>query len=533
MSAAASRCAAALGLALLACSRGAQPGEAEDVGPRVEAAPRSTASWDLTSLDAPTARELTDARAAVGSALAQRADDATVAAAAGRLAMLAMAYDLSDIAEEALELALERDPEEPRWLYYQARLLRQRGEPEAAVAALRHQLRREPGDRAAAILLAETLLEMGRSREAAEVAGDRLRRAPDDAAALQALGRAELALGDTAAAAQHLEQALAAAPQATLLYHSLALAYRASGRADDARRALAGRGPGRVEVPDPRLDEVTALATGARALESRAAVEIAAGRYPAAIELLTRLLEAEPSNQEARLNLATALLRLSRVDQARAELDAVLRAEPENADARFALGALLARQDRDAEAIVEYERALAVRPGTADVLYNLGNALRRTGRVEDAAERYRQAIEADPGHRPARYALGVLLMESGEWRDAMAELEAAHAALPDDPRIANALARLLASAPIEELRDGPRALALAEGLYAGDRSVFHGEALAMALAAVGRFDDAARQQTALVEAARYAGRVELEPTLVFDLERYRRHEPSRGPSALP
>jgi hypothetical protein len=74
------------------------------------------------------------------------------------------------------------------------------------------------------------------------------------------------------------------------------------------------------------------------------------------------------------------------------------------------------------------------------------------------------------------------------------------AAHPDEPRFPYALARVLATAP-PSVRDGARALGLAEKLIAADATVDRATTMAMALAAVGRFADAGVWQGQALAAA--------------------------------
>jgi len=98
---------------------------------------------------------------------------------------------------------------------------------------------------------------------------------------------------------------------------------------------------------------------------------------------------------------------------------------------------------------------------------------------------------------------------------------------PQDGRLALQLARLLAAAPDSAIRDGATALRLAEQLFSREQSLAHGETLAMALAEVGRFQQAAELQQSLIDAVRAQGRDELMPALQAALEDYAAERPYR------
>jgi hypothetical protein len=101
--------------------------------------------------------------------------------------------------------------------------------------------------------------------------------------------------------------------------------------------------------------------------------------------------------------------------------------------------------------------------------------------------------------------------------------------MPQEQPLRLALARVLAASPEDGVRDGPRALALAQALYAGFPSLDHAETLAMALAEVGRSAEAADLQARAIDAVTRAGRFELLARLQEDLARYQAGEPSRRP----
>ena len=83
---------------------------------------------------------------------------------------------------------------------------------------------------------------------------------------------------------------------------------------------------------------------------------------------------------------------------------------------------------------------------------------------------------------------------------------------------------MLVTAPDPALRDGARALQLADGVFRALDSLEHGETVAMALAESGRFDDAARFQERLLARVRQAGEMELAARLEANLSRYRRRQ---------
>jgi hypothetical protein len=100
---------------------------------------------------------------------------------------------------------------------------------------------------------------------------------------------------------------------------------------------------------------------------------------------------------------------------------------------------------------------------------------------------------------------------------------------PEQPAFARALARLLASAPDDRVRDGREALALTQRLL-GQRQTFDvGETMAMTLAELGQYEQAAAFQREVIAAARKGGHQNLVKPLEDNLRRYERRLPSRTP----
>jgi tetratricopeptide (TPR) repeat protein len=179
--------------------------------------------------------------------------------------------------------------------------------------------------------------------------------------------------------------------------------------------------------------------------------------------------------------------------------------------------------------VERYRSALDIDPEMMSVHYNLANALRRLERSEESVEHYRKIIDQDPGNEAARLGEIFALVRLGRRAEALQRLEQGHEALPESGQIRNALARLLAAAPEDVLRDGPRALALAEGLVEAHRALPFVVTLAMAAAEARDFPLALEWQQAAIEAVRQSGNNALLPELEANLALYRANRPCRVP----
>ena len=262
------------------------------------------------------------------------------------------------------------------------------------------------------------------------------------------------------------------------------------------------------------------------------------GRNDRALEHLGRAVELEPGLVQALLTLGNVRTRLGRLDEAEATYRLVLESEPGNGEARLGLGAVLAQNGNFEQAVVELREALRLAPEAEQaprVHFGLAEALVRTGRLDEALPHYTRVREIDPAQSLAWLREATVLMGLGRFAHAKTVLEARLRVDSTDAPAAHSLARLLAGAPEASLREGPRAMAIAGALLEADNSAPSAETAAMALAEVGRFDEAISIQRTLVEEARRQGRTGDERRLARNLERYERKEAccARAADAFP
>jgi hypothetical protein len=93
--------------------------------------------------------------------------------------------------------------------------------------------------------------------------------------------------------------------------------------------------------------------------------------------------------------------------------------------------------------------------------------------------------------------------------------------MPESVELLHALARLLASADDPEVRDGERALDLAQRTLRAGTTPSRLETLAMANAEAGSFDEAVRLQRRVIQMVTWDGHADVLPRLEANLARYR------------
>ena len=207
--------------------------------------------------------------------------------------------------------------------------------------------------------------------------------------ALTLLGRGRAALAVTA-----LQQLVKMNVRAFEAHLYLGNAYAALGRRDEALGeydAAALLNPG---LATPHIEAAKVLSNGddhaAAIIRCRKGLELAprsdyghytlgvvyskAGRWPEAADAFTRAVELNSTNARARAGLASAAMRLKRIDVAAAQFTAMIELDFQAAPAHFNLGIIAASRGDRAE----------------------------------AERRYKLALQADPAFKPARDALAKL-----------------------------------------------------------------------------------------------------------------------------
>jgi len=142
--------------------------------------------------------------------------------------------------------------------------------------------------------------------------------------------------------------------------------------------------------------------------------------------------------------------------------------------------------------------------------------------LDEAIIHYQQALQINPRYAEAHINLGKALLHMGRDDEAMVHLQQALQLNPRSVKIQSDLAWVLATASPAALRDGRRAVALAEqaNQIAGGEDPVVLRTLAAAYAEAGRFDDAVRSAQKAMVLARAAGQSGLVEQLDGQLKLY-------------
>ena len=145
---------------------------------------------------------------------------------------------------------------------------------------------------------------------------------------------------------------------------------------------------------------------------------------------------------------------------------------------------------------------------------------------------YRKFLEIEPENVEARNTLGTALIQQGRLREAIDQWQEALAIQPENGNAASNLAWVFATCPEDSIRDGTRAVELAEKALriSGGKIPMIYKVLAAAYAESGRFADAIETAQRGAELATSQGNPALAAELESNVALYQSGRPLRDPS---
>lgn len=220
------------------------------------------------------------------------------------------------------------------------------------------------------------------------------------------------------------------------------------------------------------------------------------GQPELAIASYRQSLAIQPDDAGARFNLGVTLFQQGQLDEAILQLQKTVTDDPRLADARTSLALALLQKGDIASAVTHFRQAADIRPDAA-ACRNLGNALLQAGQVQDAITSFQRAVAISPNDAEAHFSLGMTHLKIEQREVAISHFLKAVDNNPAHLAALNNLAWLLATSAEKSMRNGPKAVALAEqaAQTPGGNNPFLLHTLAAAYAETGQFEKAA--QTAL------------------------------------
>jgi len=253
---------------------------------------------------------------------------------------------------------------------------------------------------------------------------------------------------------------------------------------------------------------------------------LARGKADDAITHYRKALELRPDYAKAENNLGEALEQKGNIEEATTHFKRAIELAPGLAQAHNNLGNVLRNGHRE-EAIAQYKAAIKAQPNFAMAYNNLGSIYYQTGQMNQAIAGFRKALEYQPDLADAHSNLGNALVQTGRAGEAIAHYQTAIEKQPGDAKARNNLAWVLATASQASIRNGPKALALAqeaERLTGGKDPGILGT-LAAAYAECGRFSAAIETAERARHLAGLQSNTPLVKILQMEIELYKSNTP--------
>jgi len=169
---------------------------------------------------------------------------------------------------------------------------------------------------------------------------------------------------------------------------------------------------------------------------------------------------------------------------------------PDNPFVLYGLIRSVSHLHRDDDLIELLRRGIELEPESVEYRLLLAPKLEERGETEEAERLLREALGLDACSAKARLRLAELMRAAARYADQLAVLEAGDDSCRERVVVSNALAYALATSPREALRDGPRAVRLAQAAVAETegRHPDYIDTLAAAYAETGAFERAIAEQ---------------------------------------
>ena len=196
------------------------------------------------------------------------------------------------------------------------------------------------------------------------------------------------------------------------------------------------------------------------------------------------------------------------------------------------LGIIFLQKGQLDDAISRLQAAIDLRPENGPAHNNLAKALLQKGRIAEAMVHYRKFLEIEPKNVEARNILGTALIQQGRIREAIEQWQDALAIEPENGNAASNLAWVFATCPDDSIRDGRRAVELAEKALrlSGGKIPMVFRVLAAAYAENGRFSQAIETAQRGADLANNQDNRVLAAELQSNITFYQAGAPLRDPS---
>ena len=294
---------------------------------------------------------------------------------------------------------------------------------------------------------------------------------------LNNLGLALGQLGRHEEAIAQYNEALKLQPDSLEVHFNLASALAAEGKIAEAEKQFA---EARRLSPNPL-----------RTLMDFAQILAVQGRLTEATAKLREAVRLYPTNAAANLELGVNLMVSGQTNEAPGYFSTALQLEPDLVEKNLRAAKAHAENGRFDFALRCLMTVSWLKPDDAEAHENLGMLFLRRGQPMDALKQFEDTLRLRPDAQ-SHCDLGLALTILGRAREAASRYETAIKLSPDSSEALNDLAWLLATTPDAQLRNGTRAVFLAEQAcrLTDFKQPLLVSTLAAAYAEAGRFDEA-------------------------------------------
>lgn len=474
---------------------------------------------DTSKLAPNIAKKLADDRAAIDKAKAGLIGP-PLAQAYADLGALYARNGFDDAAAVAFYDATQIAPEDGRWFYLRGVIASRLKRNDDARANFQAALERDKVYLPIRYRLADSLVANGDTSGARKVLEDASRERADQPIVFAMLGQLALKQKRYADAIDALNKAIKLDPKATSLYANLADAYAGQGNTKAADEARAKAGQGIAELDDPLVASMFSPPAQVGSSVEDALAMARQGNIQAARNTLAALLKKNPNDVEA---LALyARVEATQGNQAGAQnyVEQALKANGDSAVAHLSNGIVAEYAGDDGKAYDEYRRAQKLDRKQPDSWLLLGRAEMRRARYSQAAEQFRGLIALQPENATAYANLVAALVAQGHCDDALRAINAALERRAQDGDLMQIFVRLASTCREADATSRDVALDYGQVLYKQRSDASNSAALALALAAHGKFKEAQEYQAQAIFETTRAGNAEAAAMLRATMQQF-------------
>ncbi len=262
----------------------------------------------------------------------------------------------------------------------------------------------------------------------------------------------------------------------------------------------------------------------AETYEARGMAEAASEKLDESLASFTKAIELEPNSPAALTHRARIRAMKGDVPGALADVEQAMKLRP-GSQALLLHASLLAASGKFEQALGELNVLRQVMPDSPDVLLQVAAVHQASRQPEKAIETYSHLLGVDPQNVAALRGRADAYLNQGQQAEAISDYEAALKADAHNSGVLNNLAWVLATSPNDELRDGKRAVELAdEACKVTDYKQAHIlSTLAASYAETGDWEKAVNWSQKAVE----LGSDPMKAQLAKELESYQQQKPWR------